>query len=95
MSDLIVTSATHPTLFRAFEMISYDCGFGDGYTTYSIPEKWAKACDTAEPVLAKLTPSQLRAFCKAATVKKDRNESVALSIANQLLDAFYKDFEED
>lgn len=101
MRDLIVTAETHPTLFRAFEVIGLECGFGDGYTNYGVPEKWTEACNEAEPALAALTPAEFEAFCTgrdslglvALIIRK--GSSPALLKAHHLLKAFYKDFEED
>jgi hypothetical protein len=90
----IVTQASHPRLFKAFETISHDRGSGAGHSNYYVPPRWEGHLAQVEQQLTTLNDDELETFSIG-----ERDEAkpltVKLSEANTLLESFFNDWYDD
>lgn len=91
---VVVTEATHPTVFLCFETISADCGMGCGHTNYSVPPEWVRCLLEYEVALKVLRDEDLQTFCigEASEVQALIGTSTPLQSAHRMLDAFFDDW---
>lgn len=90
MTDVVlVSAATHPTLFEAFETISHDSGGSAGWPHYRIPARYEASLAAFERALSTLTSTELETFCIGET-----REAAQLSVLQGLreVDVFLNDF---
>jgi len=97
MTDVfLVTQKNYPSVFKAFELISHDCGRQAGHTNYAVPLKWDKTIETIEYDLTRLlvgADSDFECLCtgdmgESAKIVKDYK----LEVADQLLQEFFEEF---
>ena len=86
---MLITPSSHPTLFRALNIISHDCGAGC-HTKYSVVQDEA-ACNSAERALAKLSKSDLETFCigEEKEYRAIRRRTRTLLYASEILTGFF------
>lgn len=97
-TDVIVTAASHPTIFECLEDISHDCGGGAGHTCYSIPIEWAGYLTPEhEAAVAALSDEERSTFCIGEETEMEAIArcSPLLERVSVLLSAFHEDFEDD
>lgn len=88
-----VTEHSHPTLYRALDMVSHDMGIGAGWTSYPIPDHWWTLADLIEPALFELSETDLKTFCIGDDTEMSAiaARSITLQVASVMLDQFASD----
>ena len=91
-----ITALSHPTLFRAFETISHDCGRQAGHEVYTVPHPWDAVVPVADTALASLSASDFETVCIGETTEAEEiihNSTLDMEMVGELLDAFFEEFE--
>lgn len=88
-----VTAESHPTLYRALDMLSHDLGLGAGWTSYPIPDHWWTLADLIDASLFALSETDLQTFCIGddAEMSAIAARSITLQVAHVMLDQFASD----
>lgn len=91
---VLVTEASHPTLFECFETISHDCGSGAGHTNYSVPPEWAPHLQNLEEAIKPLSAEEVQTFCIGCEteVAVIAARSEILTTAGKMLTCFWADW---
>lgn len=94
---VVITKASHPAIFEAFEMISHDCGRQAGHSNYAIPIDCTTDLAEVEASLADLLATADSDFeCLCIGEAEESAEIVRgykLQRADTLLHAFFEEFE--
>jgi len=85
-----VTPESHPTIYKALDMISHDMGHGAGWTSYPIPDSWWKHIAAIEAALLTLSPDDFETFCIGddKAMLEIANRSTHLYLSSMMFDAF-------
>jgi len=93
---LVITAASHPAIFAAFELISRDCGRQAGHSNYAIPLDCATHLDAIEGRLAELratADSDFETLCIGDAEEAERiARAYGLEYTDRLLQAFFEEF---
>ena len=93
---LLITKIEYPTIFKAFELISNDCGRQAGHTNYVIPLTWKNVISEIEKNLKNLfndAETDFETLCigeeseRKAIVKEYR-----IILVDKLLQEFFEEF---
>lgn len=97
MTDvMLVTKDNYPSIFKAFEIISHDCGRQAGHTNYAVPLTYEKDLPIVEAslkVLIETADSDFEALCIGEELeRKAIVEGYQLGITDNLLQKFFEEF---
>lgn len=97
MTDVtLVTKESHPSLFKAFETISHDCGRQAGHTNYAVPLVYEDKLSQFESQLAKLLEKADSDFECLCTGDSDECRQIIkdyhLEVVDELLQRFFEEF---
>ncbi len=93
---IIITSESHPAIFKAFETISHDNGNQAGHTNYVVSLKWKDDLDGIEKTLATMlrdADSDFDCLCigdeleRQSIVKSDPG----MEVVDNLLQEFFEE----
>jgi len=94
---MVITAASHPALFAAFELISHDTGRQAGHQNYAIPLEYTTHLTAIEGRLAELRTTVECDFETLCIGEEMEMEQVArahgLEYSNTLLQRFFEEFE--
>lgn len=94
--DLVVTEATYPALFDAFETISHDNGWGAGHESYVVPAHWIGYVEDAEKQLSSMDPEWRQwnfVLGEAGELETLLRQRPELNPTHELLNDFFDDWE--
>lgn len=93
---LLITAASHPALFKAFELISHDGGRQAGHTNYAIPLEYADRAPLINDNLQALldqSADDFEALCIGEETDAQRVvQGYQLAITDELLQRFFEEF---
>lgn len=91
----IVTKASHPTLFLAFEEVSLEAGYGSGHSNYGVELRWWPMVDAVEAALKALDYRELVYLVDADTDKARQiaGRSPELLAAFNMMCSFHEDWQ--
>lgn len=98
MTDVIlITKGNFPTIFKAFELVSHDCGRQAGHINYAVPMGWENSLHTIENRLKHLletADSDFETLCIGEQSEaKDIVSQYKLELADGLLQRFFEEFQ--
>ena len=92
----LVTESELPSLFKAFELISNDCGRQAGHINYAIPLSWKSVIVEIERDLKNLledADSDFECLCIGEETERDAVvKGHRLTLADKLLQEFFEEF---
>lgn len=93
---IVITEQSHPTLFKAFELISHDCGRQAGHTNYCVPDHYDALLPLAEQVLAGLLKHSAEEFETLCIGEQSESQAIVqkygLLRTDELLQRFFEEF---
>lgn len=93
---LLVTKLEYPALFKAFELISHDCGRQAGHENYAIPLTWKSTIRAIEMNLANIlmsADSDFECLCIGEEVEQQRIViDYRIPLVDELLTEFFEEF---
>ena len=97
MTDVfLVTANNFPTVFKAFELISHDCGRQAGHVNYAVPRTWWSVIQEIERDLAKILEDADSDFECLCTGDEDERQRIVtdyrITLADKLLQEFFEEF---
>lgn len=98
MTDVIlVTKGNFPTIFKAFELISHDCGRQVGHINYAVPMVWEKSLHTVENCLKHLYDKVYVDFETLCIGEQSEAQDIVsqykIELADGLLQRFFEEFQ--
>lgn len=97
MTDVfLVTENNYPSIFKAFELISHDCGRQAGHKNYAVPLSWQGVIQEIESDLFNLLQDADSDFeCLCIGDEEDRVRIVQgyrIILVDKLLQEFFEEF---
>lgn len=93
---LLVTAESHPALFKAFELISHDCGRQAGHRNYAVPLEYADKLPYIEQNLQALLDRADADFETLCIGEAEESAAVVrgyqLAVTDELLQRFFEEF---
>jgi len=95
MTDVfLVTKNNYPAIFKAFELISHDCGRQAGHINYAVPLSWQSVIGEIDRDLANLlqnAKSDFECICIGEESEKDKIIKY-YRLVDKLLQEFFEEF---
>lgn len=94
MTDVVlITAENYPVIFRAFEMISHDCGRQAGHQNYAVPMEFNNDLGFINYVLSRLKEDEFSVLCIGEQTEAELIvKQYGLTKADKLLQEFFEEF---
>ena len=96
MTDVVlITEQSHPSIFKAFETISHDCGRQAGHKNYAIPMEFESGLADAEARLKYLLENADLDFECLCIGESEERDKIVIAYGLNAVDNLLEDFSEE